>query len=136
MPMLPFFAFRYPPEARRIIRVRDRLPFGQPRAAQANVVELPISDLRMRERPTGLASGLEYFCRKDPKPNDITAEALGSWIASTWGCDDETRNCCCAISTSRRHPGRSATGGRLSQVQLRCLHAHTLGMPTAEYCAR
>ena len=30
----------------------------------------------MRER----ATRLEYFCGKDPKPNDIIAKALGSWI--------------------------------------------------------
>src|SRR5215470_20063466 len=99
----------------------NRLPVGQPRAAQASVAERRIGDPGIRER----ATRLEYFCGQDPKPNDIIAKALGSWIASTWGCDDETRDCRCAISTSH-HPGHSATGGRLSQVQLLRLHPHTL----------
>jgi hypothetical protein len=30
------------------------------------------------------ATRLRYLCGKDPKPNDIIVNALGSWIARTW----------------------------------------------------
>ena len=58
------------------------------------------------------ATRLQYLCGKD----DIIVNALGSWIARTWGCDNETRDCRCAIPTTRHHPSHSATGGRLTQV--------------------
>jgi hypothetical protein len=62
------------------------------------------------------ATRLQYLCGKDPKPNDIIVNALGSWIARTWGCDDETRDCRRAIPTTGHHHSHSATGGCLTQV--------------------